>query len=425
MTTPRTAATVDTHTLPTCAKPDDLAWQNWAGNRRCQPSSIATPRSVQELQELVVRCSDHGTPLRPVGSGHSFAALVTTHGTIVDLSKITGLVGLDTAQGTATATVRAGTRLSDFTRALGERGYALANQGDIDAQTVAGAVSTGTHGTGRAFGNLSSAVCQLKLVTSDGVLRSLPVTGTDDLAAAALSLGLLGVITEVTLAVIPKYLLREETRALSWYGTRDSWSAIESTTRNAEFYWLPSRDMCVVKTFTQTDDSRQGDVLAELPPPGTVERYLTPTRTDWSWRAFPSVRTVPFVECEISVPVEHGLDALDELRALMRIRHPQVTWAVEYRTQAPDGLMLSPTQQQEVATISVHDETDADDGSFLADAEALLLSWGGRPHWGKLHTLGRDEAERRYPRLPDFRAIRNAYDASGLFLNDQLAELFE
>lgn len=399
------------------------AWANWAGNRRCEPSTLAIPGTVEELHEIVRQCAYTGTSIRPIGSGHSFADLCTTQGTIIDLRRITGLSRLDPVA--STATVRAGTRLSDFTRTLAERGYALANQGDIDVQTVAGATSTGTHGTGRAFGSLSSAVRQVELMTSDGAIRSLSAdSDIKEVAAVALSLGTMGILTELTLAVVPKYRLHERTELLSWPQVRDQWNTIEAEARNAEFYWLPAYDACVLKTLRETDEIPQGQPLDELAAPGTIERYLTPARVDWSWRIYPSIRAVPFVECEMSVPITHGLDAFAALRELMLTQHRAVTWAVEYRTQGPDNAMLSPTQNAEVATISVHDLAGAVHDKFLVDAEALLSSWGGRPHWGKVHTLSREHAERQYPRLGEFRVLRAALDPQGLFLNDNLAQIF-
>lgn len=395
-------------------------WSNWAGNRQCTPQALAAPRTVDDLQDLVARSAATGTTVRPVGAGHSFADLVSTRGVVVDLAGLSGLTDLNPERGTAS--VRAGTRLSDFARELARHGWALANQGDIDVQTVAGAVSTGTHGTGRDFTSLSGVLREVNLVVSDGSLCR--ISKGPALDAAALSLGVMGIMTDLTFAVVPAYVLLGQTYALPWAATWDAWEGAESAKRNAEFYWLPAHDTCVVKTFEPTDDEPTHFQLGELPPPGTVERYLTPRRVGSSHEIYPSVRNVPFVECEISIPLENGKEALTALRRMMRTRFPAVTWAVEYRTQGPDTAILSPTANRPVATISVHDAVSADHGPFMAEAEALLMSFEGRPHWGKLNSLSRTAAQRLFPRLAEFQAIRHRHDPHGAFLTEPLAALF-
>ena len=247
--------------------------------------------------------------------------------------------------------------------------------------------------------------------------------GGPEFRAAALSLGVLGVATRMTLRVVPAYKLRTATRALGWEQLNLGWDDVQAQSRNAEFFWLPAHDVAVTKTFTATDEPVATLQPGPLAPPGTVARYLTPDRVDWSHRAFPSIRSVPFVEMEYTVPLPAGMATMTALRHLMRTRHPAVTWAVEYRTQKGDDRLLSSTQNEPAVTISVHDAPDRVDPSFLRDAEALFRSYGGRPHWGKLHTLQAEDARRLYPQLPAFDRLRRRLDPNGAFLNAHLYAL--
>jgi FAD/FMN-containing dehydrogenase len=395
------------------------AWTNWAGNVRVAPRVVVRPDSLDELGEAVRDAVRRGEVVRVAGAGHSFAPLCATSGTLVDLSL---LAGVERAEGeTGEATVWAGTRIRDLGAPLQAHGRALANQGDIDRQAIAGAVATGTHGSGRKFGSFSSFVRAIEVMGSDGGLVTIDESD-GKLRAATLNLGLLGVVTKVTLATVPAYRLRERTRALSFDECLDQFLAEEEMQRNAEFWWLPAHDVCVLKTFTETEDE---PFRVEAPEalPGTIERYLKPDAVDWSWRIYPSTRSFPFVEMEYTLPLAEGPAALREARQVMQTRHPKCTWAVEYRTQPGESSLLSPTQGAESVTISLHQAADLPYETFFRDVEAVFLAHGGRPHWGKLHWLGREEIARLYPELPAFCAIRGEMDPAGVFTNDYLVGL--
>jgi FAD/FMN-containing dehydrogenase len=394
------------------------SWSNWAGNQTANPRSILLPASVAELQELMCHASSRGVNIRPVGAGHSFAPLCSSDGLLLDLRELSGIDSIDVDDLTVSA--YAGTRIAALGPALADHGLALANQGDIDAQAVAGAVATGTHGTGSQFGSMSQLLRGIEMVAADGSLIEFNERDGEEFHAAALSLGVLGVATRLSLRVVQAFRLRREARLVAWQDCLRDWIAIEESARNAEFYWLPGQDVCVTKTFNETDEPPSELSPQPLAPPGTVERYLVPDRVAWSWQAFPSVRTAPFVEMEYSVPLSGGLDALQELRCLMQRHHSGVTWAVEYRTQGGDDCLLSPTQGRRVATISVHESPGHRDPKFMRDAETLFCEHGGRPHWGKLQSLTSAELQGLYPALPAFNRIRRRLDPSGVFLNDYL-----
>lgn len=395
-------------------------WTNWAGNQRARPRHILRPASVAQVQEAVQLAAETGSTIRPAGAGHSFTALCACDGVLLDLADLAGIIDVDEGQRRVTA--YAGTRICALGAALARHHLALPNQGDIDTQAIAGAVATGTHGTGARFGSFSGQVAAIELVAADGAVHRF-AGGEPELRAAALSLGTLGVITRLSLRVVPAYRLRTTTRVMSWPDCLARWEETEAASRNAEFYWLPARDVCVIKAFTLTDDPVTMTPRPPLPPPGTLERYLTPGRVDWSHRAFPSERTVPFVEMEYTLPRAVGLTALTELRELMRSGYPSALWDVEYRTQAGDDRLLSPTRDQPVVTISVHDTPGRASPGLFRDAEALFRSHGGRPHWGKLHTLQSGDLAQLYPGLPAFTRLRHKLDPAGRFLSPYLRDL--
>jgi hypothetical protein len=216
---------------------------------------------------------------------------------------------------TGAATIWAGTRIADLGEPLLALGRALANQGDIDRQGIAGAVSTGTHGTGRKHGSFSAAVRAVELMGPDGELVTIDDSEPERLRAASLSLGLLGVLTQVTLATVPAYKLREHTRPLPFADCLDGFLSEETSRRNAEFWWLPAHDCCVLKTFVETDEEPFRTEAQEAPP-GTIDRYLKPDAVDWSWRIYPSTRSYPFVEMEYTLPLAKGPAAMREVRRL-------------------------------------------------------------------------------------------------------------
>lgn len=368
----------------------------------------------------MIAAAQRGETVRVAGAGHSFAPLCATDGTLLDLSRLSGIDRIDPETGHAT--IWAASRIADLGEPLLAHRRAFANQGDIDRQAIAGAVATGTHGTGRTHGSFASMVRAVELMRPDGELVSIDGSDPQRLRAAALSLGLLGVMTRLTLATVPAYKLREQTRSLSFDACLDAFLAIEATHRNAEFWWLPAHDRCVLKSFVATDDEPFRPETPEAPP-GTLERYLKPDAVDWSWRIYPSLRTVPFVEMEYTLPLAAGPEAMRAIRALMQTHHPDCTWAVEYRTQPAESPLLSPTQGVQSVTISLHQAIGLPHEPLFRAAERIFLAHGGRPHWGKIHFLDRETIAQLYPELPTFRAIRADLDPARLFTNASLATL--
>ncbi|MES1239957.1 MAG: D-arabinono-1,4-lactone oxidase, partial [Chloroflexota bacterium] len=241
---------------------------------------------------------------------------------------------------------------------------------------------------------------------------------------AGLALGMLGVIVSLELAVVPAYRLHERTWHCAYDDVEREWAAAAEGARNLEFFWLPTLDRCVFKRFAASTDEPWGDPPPPPQPPGTIERYLKPERVDWSYRIYPSERVTRFVEMEYAVPAEGAFETLAAVRTLMRDRHPELTWAVEFRGQAGDDLALSPTQARDVVTISLHAPPADPWQPGFAAAERLLVEAGGRPHWGKLTQLSGDEHAALYPRLSEFQVRRRELDPTGRLANAYLRPLF-
>lgn len=395
-------------------------WSNWSGSVRCEPSALLAPASEDGVQAAVREAAVAGLRVRVAGTGHSFVPICATDGMLLDLQNLSGLVSVD--RGYGTATFWAGTKIWQMGEPLLAHGFALANQGDIDKQAIAGAIGTATHGTGAALGNLSSMVTALRIVTADGSILQVDDTDPEALLAARVSLGALGVVSQVTMRVVPAYRLHEK----SWPEPFDE--CIErlderiAANRHFEFWWAPPIDMCAMKTLNPTGE--EIGVRESEPPTGLLKRYINPERVDWSYRIFPSERTNLFNEIEFSIPAEAGPACVRELRDMMKTRHADVLWPIEYRTVAPDDALLSPHQGRPSVTISLHQAADLPHGPFFADAQAVLRAHGGRPHWGKWHTLLAADLAQLYPDWDRFQAVRRRLDPAGLFLNEHLRGIF-
>ena len=396
-------------------------WTNWAGNVAATPQRYAAPATIDELRREVATAADRGWAVRVHGAGHSFSPVCATDGLLLNLDHLAGIEAIDPVSGEVT--VLAGTRIFAMGEPLQAAGRALANQGDIDRQAIAGAIATGTHGTGPAFTSLSGTVRAMEVVTPAGDLLRIDAGDHARLQAAALAVGMLGVVARVTLATVPAYRLRQGTFPLPFAEAVARFDELTAAHRNVEYWWVPPLDQCVVKTFDASDDA-PFTLPEEEHPPGTLERYLKPPKVDWSWRVYPSTRTIPFVESEYTLPAAAGPAAIAAVRMLMQTRFPDVRWGVEYRTVAGDDRLLSPTQGAPSVTISVHQVAGEPYEAFMRATEAIFLAHGGRPHWGKLHWLGRAAIDRLYPAADRFRALRTDLDPRGIFLNDHLRPLF-
>jgi FAD/FMN-containing dehydrogenase len=385
-------------------------WTNWSGVVECAPEVIAVPRDEADVIATVRAAIRDGLKIRATGAGHSHAPLCKNDGALISLDRLLGVRSVDTARGRAT--IGAGTRITALGEPLLEHGLALANQGDIDVQALAGAISTGTHGTGPTLGSLSTMVRGLRLIDGRGDLIDIDETTPALLRTASVAMGSVGVILSITLQLVPAYRLHERLWSAPLEQTMDRLDMLIAATRHFEFFMWPETGMCNCKALQATN----------LPPDPLphVERQ----RIDHSYRVFPSVRQVKHVESEWSVPAEKGPDCFREIHALMTSKYPHVRMPVEYRTVAADNLLLSPNYGRASVTISIHEFVDRDWLTFFADAQSIFLNHEGRPHWGKWHSLRALDIANLYPGFNAFHAARRALDPAGVFLSPYMTGLF-
>ncbi|TDQ65256.1 FAD-linked oxidoreductase [Actinomycetospora succinea] len=418
-------------------------WRNWSGTVTATPARVHVPRSVDDVVAAVRAV--RGSHLRPRGSGHSFTPLAATDAHALDLRGWTGIESLDTTTGRVR--VRAGTTLRALNAALDAHGLALENLGDIDVQTISGALATGTHGTGARLGGLATQVVALDLVLADGT----PVAcsaGDALFEAARIGLGALGVVTHVTLRCVPAFALRASERPEPLEDVLAHLDTLFDEADHVEFYWFPYGAQALVKRNQRVDDPPaplhpvrrfvEYDVVenaafgalcrvgrafpATAVPLGRVASGVLSAREygDRSHRVFTTRRRVRFAESEWAVPRARLAGVLDELRALVpRLEHP-VLFPVEVRVAAADDVWLSTAHGRDTAYVAIHQYVGAPRAEYFAAFGEIAAAAGGRPHWGKEHHLDAAALAERYPRFEDFRRVRRDVDPSGLFGNEHL-----
>jgi L-gulono-1,4-lactone dehydrogenase len=411
------------------------AWVNWSRTQRCEPAAIERPASRAELAEVVAEAVG---PVRVAGAGHSFTGAVPTTGTLLSLERMARVLDVDGEL----VRVEAGMSLYRLSRELHLRGLALANLGDIDVQSVAGALATGTHGTGVRLPNLSAQVERMELVLGDGSERDL--TGGDLLRAARIGLGALGVVAAVTLRCVPAFRLRGVDAPAPLEDVLGSLDELADGADHFEFWTFPHSPLALTRTNTRTEAPREApdrkrewleDVLVDNHVFGLLNRtarrfpraipWLNRSmaraasrreRVDWSFRVFASPRLVRFFEMEYAIPRSRAVDAVRGAREILE-RYP-VSFPIELRFVAGDDALLSPAFGRDSAYVAVHlFEGMAWEAPFR-EVEALMSSYGGRPHWGKWSFLGAEELAPRYPEWEAFQAARRELDPGGRFEND-------
>jgi FAD-linked oxidoreductase len=406
------------------------------------PSGRFAPGSEQELAEWMASTSGS---LRPVGAGHSFTPLVPTDGHLLVLDGINGMTSHDSEA--LQATFGAGTRLSSIGPALETVGQGPLILPDIDRQTLAGAISTGTHGTGLTLHSLSGNVTGMRMVTASGEVLAISETSDPDLfKAACVSVGALGVITEVTLQNRQAYRLKARNWAARIDEVLEEFEASASRHRHFEMFPLTHSDYALVLSIDETDEPIDNPPLSpeeeaafgnamrawmDIPPRerrplinGLAEQIEPSVSVDASYRILSNVRSNRFNEMEYAVPREEGAACVREVLDIIAEQEIDVVFPLEYRYVKGDDLWLSMDEGGDRAAISVH-RTASEDYRPLFDAvEPIFWKYGGRPHWGKIHSLGHAELSKLYPRFEDFREIRAELDPSGRLLNDHLKKLF-
>jgi len=421
------------------------------------PARWAQPRTEAEISAAISDAAAAGLRVRALGSGHSFTPAAATDGLALDLSGWTGIVAADTRTGLVT--VRSGTTLRALNAALDGLGLAMANLGDIDAQTIAGALSTGTHGTGARLGGLATQAEAFGLVLADGSPVTCSASERPELfAAARVGLGALGVISTVTLRCVPAFTLAADERPVPVQEVIEQFDSLAAANDHFEFYWFPYGRNALVKRNNRVAHGGNKAAREEAgsgPMPGwrrfwefevmenagfgalcrlgraaprfipSLNRFSSAalssrTYTDTSHRVFVTPRRVRFVESEYAVPRESLGDVLAELRrAVPRLADP-VMFPVEVRVAAADDIWLSTAHGRDTAYVAIHQYTGLPYRAYFDAFESIVAQVAGRPHWGKMHTLDAERLHALYPCFGDFRRVRAEVDPEARFGNAYL-----
>jgi FAD-linked oxidoreductase len=427
-------------------------WRNWSRTESVRPIRVETPSSREAVQRAVQAAARQGLTIKAIGAGHSFTGIAVAEGVQLLLDKLSGVIAVDEAA--RRVTLAAGTRLWQLPALLAPYGLALQNMGDIDRQTIAGATSTGTHGTGGWFGGLAAQLVGVTLVTGTGeLLRISDTENAELLPAARLGLGALGIIVDVTVQCVPAFALHALERPEPLTEVLDGYLERSSSADHFEFYWFPHTEVALTKTNTRLpgdapkhplnpigrwfDDEVSANGLyrwlctlgavapAVIPGINRLAVKLTGDRefTDASPKVFTTARTVRFREMEYALPREAVPEALREVRRLIERRGWRISFPVEVRSAAPDDIWLSTAYRRETGYIAVHRyfrETRPDQLDYFSEVEKIMVAAGGRPHWGKLHTRDAAFFAEQYPRFSDFLAVRDRLDPERLFRNPYL-----
>ncbi|MQY38400.1 L-gulono-1,4-lactone dehydrogenase [Streptomyces sp. RB17] len=422
-------------------------WRNWGGNVSARPARQVAPASVQELAAVVRRAAEDGLKVKAVGTGHSFTSIAATDGVLIRPQLLTGIRRID--RESMTVTVEAGTPLKRLNAALAREGLSLTNMGDIMEQTVSGATSTGTHGTGRESASIAAQITGLELVTADGsVLTCSEKENPEIFAAARIGLGALGVVTAITFAVEPVFLLTAREEPMPLDRVLAEFDQLWAENEHFEFYWFPHTGNTNTKRNNRSagpeqpvgqlagwfeDEFLSNGVFRVAQWVGRAAPATVPaiaqisskalsgrTYTDIPYKVFTSPRRVRFVEMEYAVPRAALVDTLRELKSMVDRSGLRVSFPVEVRTAPADDITLSTASGRDSAYVAVHMFRGTPYQAYFTAAERIFTGHEGRPHWGKVHTRDAEYFARVYPRFGEFTALRDRLDPERLFQNDYL-----
>ncbi|WP_418654936.1 D-arabinono-1,4-lactone oxidase [Acinetobacter bereziniae] len=416
-------------------------WNNWSGFQHSQPEHILKPSSIDELKNIV----QNHHKIRVVGAGHSFTPLVCTDATLLSLDHFSGVENVNTAL--TQANIWSGTRLFNLDQYLEPIQQSLMQQGDIDQQSLAGAVSTGTHGTGLNLHCISAYVEAFELLTASGdILTCSRQDNPNIFEAGRVSLGSLGILTKITMQNKPRYKLKEHVRLCSvneFFENIDLW---KTQHRHIECFAFSHADQLILKTLDITDEDIQPRKLSwpsedallticcsltksfpALNPKlqKLLGVFIKPTTfVDWSSQIFPTPRETKFNEMEYQIPVESGMECLEAVLTALKNAKAQTFFPVEFRFVKGDDIWLSPFYQQDSISISVHQYHKQAPNQLFDEIEPIFQHYRGRPHWGKMHNMGASQLQALYSKWDDFMQLRAQLDPTQKFLNPYLEKLF-
>ncbi|TCO40629.1 L-gulonolactone oxidase [Kribbella antiqua] len=428
-------------------------WRNWAGTESATGVEILRPGSVDELASAVKAAAEQGKKLKAVGAGHSFTGCSVPEQVMVRLDGLASITHADQSSGRVT--VGAGTGLRKLNAGLAAFDLAMANLGDIDKQTISGAISTGTHGTGARLGGLATQIVALDLVTADGsVLHCSAEENPDVFAAARVSIGALGVISSLTLQCVPAFLLRAQEMPMPLGDVLHGFDELADGNDHFEFYWFPHTDLALTKRNNRVeagvgaspvgrvrgwvDDELLSNKVFELTNRLSVRQPSLVPRinriasralsareyVDASYKVFCSERNVVFRESEYAVPRENVVEVIRRLRDWIDSSGERIPFPIEVRVAAADDIWLSTANGRDTAYIAIHQYHRLSHDRYFQAFERIVADYKARPHWGKLHTLTAADLAARYPHFKDFLAVRDRLDPTRTFENPYTRQVF-
>ncbi|RZG47526.1 D-arabinono-1,4-lactone oxidase [Acinetobacter wuhouensis] len=420
---------------------NSLTWNNWSGYQKSQPTQILKPQNIDELKNIV----QNHSKIRVVGAGHSFTPLVCTDATLLSLDHIAGVDQVNSAL--SQASIWSGTRLFNLDQYLQPIQQSLMQQGDIDQQSLAGAVSTGTHGTGTDLHCISAYVEAFELLTASGeILRCNRHENVDIFNAGRVSLGTLGILTKITMQNKPRYKLKEHVKLCDVQDFMQNIAQWKNEHRHIECFAFSHASKLMLKTLDISEEEIQPrknafpsedtllTVCCELTKtfPSLNPKlqkllgvFIQPTTfVDWSSKIFPTPRNTKFNEMEYQVPVELGVDCLQEVLAKMKQSKQQTFFPIEFRFVKGDDIWLSPFYRRDSISISIHQYIKQEPQLLFNEIEPILQRYQGRPHWGKMHSMTTAQLRAMYPMWDQFQQIREYLDPERKFLNPYLEKLF-
>ncbi len=427
-------------------------WTNWAGLATAHPTQALTPHDAGEVVDAVVAARHQNLTVKMTGTGHSFTDIAVTDGLMLRPGNLRGIVAVD--RDAMTVTALAGTPLHELNAALERLGLSLHNMGDIEEQTLAGAISTGTHGTGGRVASLSAQVAGLELVTGEGrLLRAAADENADVLDMARVGLGALGILTSITMRVEPLYVLEAHETPMRWDQAMEEFDSLVAENHHFEMFWFPHTDRLLTKRNNPTQDAPQplsrfrgwlsdeflanrafgwanrvGNVRPRLVPRinDLAGRVMSERRfSDVPHKVFTSRRRVVFREMEYAVPRKQGLEALRDVRALVERSDWRIGFPVEVRAVPGDDVPLSSAFGGDAVYLAFHVNAQSDHRAYFHAVEDVLRGYDGRPHWGKLHTRTAEDLAPAYPRWRDFQAMRDRLDPERVFTNHYLDRVLD
>lgn len=426
-------------------------WSNWSGSSVSTPERIVYPANIDEISNVVRQSNEQDKKVRIVGSGHSFTALVPTDSTLISLDDMQGIQHID--KDNSIAHVWAGTKLKLLGESLYSLGYAQENLGDINFQSIAGAASTGTHGTGINFGSVATQVAGITAVAADGSIIECDANHNPELfKAMQVSLGVLGVIAQLRLRVVPAWNMHFVSKRVNFADCMNQLDTLCQNNRHFEFYIFPYSDHTQIKLMNQTEElpdkssfwnhfnkivlengafklmSEASRIIPKFSRSvSRVSARLAPVmkQVGHSHSMFATPRLVRFHEMEYNIPAQHMQAALEEVRACINKNQFSVHFPLESRYVKGDDIWLSPAYGRNSAYIAAHMYKGMPYHEYFSELEKIFLKYDGRPHWGKLHTLKAKHLAERYPKWEDFNRFRKELDPKGTFLNKYLEGIFQ